>query len=70
MQGSEPFVRIGLTEIYDKLCAVERDVATLKQAEQGRADAARDRLLHKTLLYTTGATALAGLTTGLAGLVK
>lgn len=68
--SSDPYVSIGLREIYDKLCAVERDVATLKLAEAVRSDAARDRYRHKMILYPTCATALAGLAAGLAALVK
>lgn len=70
MSGSEPFVRIGLNQIYDKLCAVERDVADLKTAEAVRGSAAKDRYRHKVLLYSTTATALAGLAGGIVGLVK
>lgn len=68
--SSDPHVSIGLREIYDKLCAVERDVATLKTAEAVRSDAARDRYRHKMILYPTCATALAGLAAGLAALAK
>ncbi len=70
MSAQEPFVKISLGAIYDKLCAVERDVAELKLAEIRRSDAAVDRYRHKVLLYTTGATALSGLAAGLAALVK
>lgn len=70
MSANEPFVRIGLKEVYDKLCAVERDVTALKLAEATRSDAARDRYRHKMLLYPTCATAVAGLATAVVAMVK
>lgn len=70
MSTPEPYVRIGLPQIYDKLCAVERDVADLKAAESARSAAVKERYRHKMLLYPTCATALGGLAAGIAALVK
>lgn len=69
-ERAEPSVRIGIREIYDKLCAVERDVSELKRAETARLEAARGRDRHRALLYGTAATALSGLAAGAAALVK
>jgi hypothetical protein len=70
MSATEPYVRIGLGQIYDKLCAVERDVADLKAAEAVRSSATKDRYRHKMLLYPTCATAAAGLATAIVSLVR
>lgn len=71
MSGQEePYVRIGLNAIYDKLCAVERDVADLKAAEARRGNAANERYRHKMVLYPTAATAVAGLGAAIAAWVK
>lgn len=70
MSTQNPFVSISNTQIYDKLCAVERDVADLKTAEAVRTAGERERYSHKVLLYPTIATAAAGLAAGIAALVK
>lgn len=69
-EREEPSVHIGIREIYDKLCAVERDVSDLKRAEAARQEAARGREGHRVLLYGTAATALSGLAAGAAALIK
>lgn len=68
--AQQPFVSISNVQIYDKLCAVERDVADLKTAEAVRAAGDEDRYKHKMLLYPTLATAAAGLAAGITALVK
>lgn len=70
MSTPNSFISISNVQIYDKLCAVERDVADLKTAEAVRAAGDRERYRHKILLYPTIATAAAGLAAGVAALVK
>ena len=70
MSTPNPFISISNVQIYDKLCAVERDVSELKTAEAIRSAGEQNQYRHKMLLYPTLATATAGLAAGIAALVK
>ena len=70
---SEPahlFISISNVQIYDKLCAVERDVASLKAAEAHRDREREERDRHKLIMYPTCATAAAGLVAAIVALLK
>jgi hypothetical protein len=70
MSTPNPFISISNVQIYDKLCAVERDVSELKTAEAVRSAGERNQYRHKVLLYPTVATAAAGLVAGVVALLK